>query len=426
MALANFSHEWESIPSESLEAVLRAGAERIGWARTRTPRARPGASQGSKQRGLGFSCHHAWHAAWQEQISGDVQVDGQAQPGPERHPAGAACARPGVGSNTCAVLACAEALGFLGVRPDDVEWIANPDTETGLKDMVQTDSSVSYLQAELMPQVAEQVAARCKQMAAPELEAASRGADIADGRGLRHGRPSRRRDAYARCSGTATWCRCTVTVSQNAPRRRPGVPFVATFAEVEVDTDTGKVEVQRLVVVHDAGTVMFASGAEGQQVGGQCTGIGESLYEEIVYDEATGVPAELQLGRLQHADHARLPRGGARCCSRCGGAPASTAPAASARAPHLHAARHPQRRLQRHRRAHRRDPRSSRRRCWRRWPCRRGGRRRCDSSTTGNAPCHSGPGEAPPQPYAERLSSRSAPTSKPRLRSRSLRDHRAG
>jgi CO/xanthine dehydrogenase Mo-binding subunit len=81
-----------------------------------------------------------------------------------------------------------------------------------------------------------------------------------------------------------------VTVTQMPDVTKTGAPFAATFAEVEVDTETGKVDVLRLVVVHDCGTVMFAAGAEGQQVGSQTFGVGESLTEEIIYDEATGVP----------------------------------------------------------------------------------------------------------------------------------------
>ena len=47
---------------------------------------------------------------------------------------------------------------------------------------------------------------------------------------------------------------------------------------------------QKLVVLNDCGTVMYASGAESQQIGGQVIGLGETLTEEIVYDRATGVP----------------------------------------------------------------------------------------------------------------------------------------
>ena len=81
-----------------------------------------------------------------------------------------------------------------------------------------------------------------------------------------------------------------VTVNKTLPEDKTGIPFVATFVEVEVDTGTGKVNVLKMVVVHDCGTVMFASGAEGQMVGGQCMGLGEALYEEIVYDHLTGIP----------------------------------------------------------------------------------------------------------------------------------------
>jgi len=34
-------------------------------------------------------------------------------------------------------------------------------------------------------------------------------------------------------------------------------------------------------MVNDCGTVMYASGAEAQQIGGQCMGMGEALTEEI-------------------------------------------------------------------------------------------------------------------------------------------------
>ncbi len=62
------------------------------------------------------------------------------------------------------------------------------------------------------------------------------------------------------------------------------------MAEVEVDTETGMIEVVRLVVVHDAGTVMFPAGAEAQQIGAQVQSIGELSYEEVVYDRDSGLP----------------------------------------------------------------------------------------------------------------------------------------
>ena len=75
-------------------------------------------------------------------------------------------------------------------------------------------------------------------------------------------------------------------VRQN-DRTNTGIPYGAWMAEVEVDIETGKVEVTDIVIATDAGTVLHASGAESQQLGGQCMGIGESIYEEIAYDRIT-------------------------------------------------------------------------------------------------------------------------------------------
>ena len=64
--------------------------------------------------------------------------------------------------------------------------------------------------------------------------------------------------------------------------------FSATFAEVEVDTDTGKVEVLRLVSANDAGRAINPLVVEGQIQGGGAQGIGLALMEGVVYDPPTG------------------------------------------------------------------------------------------------------------------------------------------
>src|SRR5205814_1401351 len=64
----------------------------------------------------------------------------------------------------------------------------------------------------------------------------------------------------------------------------PTFPFGAHVAVVEVDTDTGHVELKRLVAVDDAGTLVNPLVAEGQVHGGVATGAAQALYEEVVYD----------------------------------------------------------------------------------------------------------------------------------------------
>ncbi|MFZ1915788.1 MAG: xanthine dehydrogenase family protein molybdopterin-binding subunit [Dehalococcoidales bacterium] len=65
--------------------------------------------------------------------------------------------------------------------------------------------------------------------------------------------------------------------------------FGAQFAEVEVNTITGEVKVQRLVAVHDVGRIMNPAVANGQVAGGVIQGVGYALTEERIIDRATGI-----------------------------------------------------------------------------------------------------------------------------------------
>lgn len=64
--------------------------------------------------------------------------------------------------------------------------------------------------------------------------------------------------------------------------------FAAHFAEVTVDTETGLVEVNRVVPVHDIGKVIHPIAAQGQIEGGIQQGIGHTLTEDYVIDTKTG------------------------------------------------------------------------------------------------------------------------------------------
>lgn len=62
----------------------------------------------------------------------------------------------------------------------------------------------------------------------------------------------------------------------------------ATFAEVEVDTETGKVKVLKVVGIYDCGMVLNRLQAENQVTGGAIQGIGTALLEERHMDNQTG------------------------------------------------------------------------------------------------------------------------------------------
>ena len=61
-------------------------------------------------------------------------------------------------------------------------------------------------------------------------------------------------------------------------------PFVAGFAEVEVDLETGKYDLVDYVAVADCGTIINSNLARIQLEGGIVQGIGMAMYEEVHYD----------------------------------------------------------------------------------------------------------------------------------------------
>jgi len=65
-------------------------------------------------------------------------------------------------------------------------------------------------------------------------------------------------------------------------------PNGCMIGEVEVDTETGTIKVDRLSAVDDAGTVINPLTIEGQIHGSIAQGLGEALFEDLVYDRKTG------------------------------------------------------------------------------------------------------------------------------------------
>jgi carbon-monoxide dehydrogenase large subunit len=66
---------------------------------------------------------------------------------------------------------------------------------------------------------------------------------------------------------------------------QPTFPFGAHIAVVDVDTETGKVTVQRIIAVDDAGTLLNPLIVDGQIHGGIGQGVAQALLEWMQYDE---------------------------------------------------------------------------------------------------------------------------------------------
>ncbi|MBI3400156.1 MAG: xanthine dehydrogenase family protein molybdopterin-binding subunit [Acidobacteria bacterium] len=74
--------------------------------------------------------------------------------------------------------------------------------------------------------------------------------------------------------------------------KRDGIThsFVAGFAEVEVDVETGKYQILDYVAIADVGTVIHPHALGGQVLGRSMLGIGHAIGQHWVYDQQYGLP----------------------------------------------------------------------------------------------------------------------------------------
>jgi len=76
------------------------------------------------------------------------------------------------------------------------------------------------------------------------------------------------------------------------PRHSNNPPgFTVTCTEIELDTETGKIEILDMVSIAECGTVVHPQGLKNQLVGGGVWGIGMSVLERHLYDPQNGLPA---------------------------------------------------------------------------------------------------------------------------------------
>jgi xanthine dehydrogenase molybdenum-binding subunit len=81
--------------------------------------------------------------------------------------------------------------------------------------------------------------------------------------------------------------------------------FCAQVAEVEVDEDTGQVQLRRFTTAHDVATILNPIAHQGQIEGAVMQGIGYALMEELKYDE--GRVATLSFGEYKIPNISDIP-----------------------------------------------------------------------------------------------------------------------
>jgi carbon-monoxide dehydrogenase large subunit len=97
-----------------------------------------------------------------------------------------------------------------------------------------------------------------------------------------------------------------LAVETDVPSAGATYPFGAHVAVVEVDTETGKVTVTRMIAVDDAGRILNPLVVEGQVHGGLAQGVAQALLEAFTYDE-DGNPTTANLADYTFISAVELP-----------------------------------------------------------------------------------------------------------------------
>jgi xanthine dehydrogenase molybdenum-binding subunit len=81
-----------------------------------------------------------------------------------------------------------------------------------------------------------------------------------------------------------------ITSDVSANCRTNAMAYGVSFVEVEVDMETGRIEVVEIYNVHDSGVIINPMLAEGQVHGGVSMSLGYALSEQMLFDQKTGAP----------------------------------------------------------------------------------------------------------------------------------------
>jgi CO/xanthine dehydrogenase Mo-binding subunit len=250
--------------SGNYELLLDKGLKTFGWDEMLSWRAEEAGPLKRRGLGVGYFVEKSGIARWEYARVG-IGSDGAAV-------VHVGSASVGQGVDTVLAQVCAETLG---VRYEDVT-VHHGDTDSVPEGMGAFGSRASMLGGSAIAIAAEALRTRLLDLAAERLEASP--ADLA-------------------ISGDRVVARDAPTVSvplaelgeldeEEARFDSPDMsfPYGLHCVALEVDLETGGIEIHRYAVTYDVGRAINPQLVEGQIVGGVAQGLGGALLEEFVYD----------------------------------------------------------------------------------------------------------------------------------------------
>ncbi len=180
----------------------------------------------------------------------------------------------------------------LGIDPGNIQYI-DGDTDRVAFGIGTNGSRSTVIGGSALWIAADKVIAKAKRIAAHLLEAAEADIEFKDGNLTVAGTD--------RSLSLTEVARAAFRPGALPPGLEGGLYETGTFApddftypngchvcEVEIDPETGGLEIVRYVVVDDVGTVVNPIGLKGQIHGGVAQGLGQALIEQVLYDRESG------------------------------------------------------------------------------------------------------------------------------------------
>lgn len=264
---------WYTYRGVDYTAAMNKGAERFGWKDKWKGWLKPTAVSGTKRRGIGVGVH------------GNADIGEDASEAYVRlHPNGTAMlfscvTEHGTGQRSNLVKMVAEVLQI----PLEHVSLSPADSLITPYEFGPAGSRGTYAIGSAVIAAAEDAKQKLFELIAPRLQATPEELDTEDGVIFVKGNPGKK------ISWKAMGIDRTLT---GYGRFEPDYTLsncMMSFVEVEVDTETGKVDLLRVVNATDAGQIIDPQGLEGQLNG--ClgsAGIDSALFEETVIDPSTG------------------------------------------------------------------------------------------------------------------------------------------
>ncbi|RJP20213.1 MAG: xanthine dehydrogenase family protein molybdopterin-binding subunit [Candidatus Omnitrophota bacterium] len=264
---------YKAVPYE-----LKLGAEKFGW---KEKSKKHGSENGKIKHGVGCAVTF-WHSTGQDKgasVRCTLYPDGSVE-------VANGCQDLGTGQRTMMAIVAAEELGI------DVGFIkvSIGDTQLGLNGPASGGSTTTPTTSPVVRNACYQAKLKLYEKIATKWKTEASDIDCKNGTVFSKSHSDKKmswKDAAAMLRNSAITATADGFTKPDVPGSNTGA-YGAQFAEVEVDTETGKVRCTRIVAVQDCGKTIAKKQAESQICGAVIQGVACALYEDRIMDNMAG------------------------------------------------------------------------------------------------------------------------------------------